>query len=86
MGQIAVAPDGSGCIKVAQPLVEQNSRVPAVVRRIRRRAEAGWPKLWVWFERVCISLVRVLAVAAGIVAGGLISALHDAFLSLRRSD
>jgi hypothetical protein len=46
MGQIAVAPDGSSCIIVAQPLVEQNSRL-AVVRRIRRRAEAGWPKLWV---------------------------------------
>jgi hypothetical protein len=47
MGQIAVAPVGSSCISVAQPLVEQNSRVPAVVRRIRRRAEASWPKLWV---------------------------------------
>jgi hypothetical protein len=43
MGQTAVALDGSSCISVAQPLVEQNRRLPAVVRRIRRRAEAGWP-------------------------------------------
>jgi hypothetical protein len=86
MGQIAVALDGSSCISVAQPLVEQNSRWPAVVRRIRRRAEAGWPKLWVWFERACISLVRFPAIAAGILARGLIYALHDASLSLRRSD
>jgi hypothetical protein len=80
MGQMAVELDGSSCIIVAQPLVEQNNRF-AVVRRIRRRAEACWPKLWVCCERACISLVRFLAVAAGNVAGGLMSKLHDAYLS-----
>jgi hypothetical protein len=44
IGQVALWPDGSGCIIVAQPLVEQNSRLLAVVRRIRRRAEAFCPK------------------------------------------
>ncbi|HUP83148.1 MAG TPA: hypothetical protein VM284_03045 [Candidatus Limnocylindria bacterium] len=69
---MAVALDISSCIIVAQPLVEQNSRLPVVVRRIRRRAEAGWPKLWVWFERACISLIpEILAIAAGIVREGL---------------
>jgi hypothetical protein len=54
MGHVAVLLVGSGCIKVVQPLVEQNRRLPDVVRRIRRRADA--PKLdeglWV---RGCIS-------------------------------
>jgi hypothetical protein len=47
MGHVADAPAGSICISVAQPLVEQYSRLLADVRRIRRRAEAYWPKLWV---------------------------------------
>jgi hypothetical protein len=47
MGHVADAPAESTCIIVAQPLVEQNSRLLDAVRRIRRRAEASWPKLWV---------------------------------------
>ena len=43
MGHVAAVPDTSGCIRVVQPLVEQNSLLPDVVRRMRRRADA--PKL-----------------------------------------
>jgi hypothetical protein len=43
MGHVAAAPVGSTCMSVAQPLVEQNSRLAPDVRRIRRRAEASWP-------------------------------------------
>jgi hypothetical protein len=46
MGQVALAPDGSGRRNVAQPFVEQNRRLPpADVRRMRRRADACWLKL-----------------------------------------
>jgi hypothetical protein len=44
MGQVAVLFVASGCIKVVQPFVEQNSRLPDVVRRIRRRADAPKPE------------------------------------------
>jgi hypothetical protein len=40
IGQVALVPDGSGRSIVAQPFVLQNRRWPALVRRIRRRAEA----------------------------------------------
>jgi hypothetical protein len=43
IGQVALVPDWSGCMKVAQPFVLQNRRVPALTRRMRRRAAA--PKL-----------------------------------------
>jgi len=50
MGQVALAPDGSGNRNVAQPFVEQNRRLaPVVVRRMRRRADVCWLKeLWVY--------------------------------------
>jgi hypothetical protein len=51
IGQTARRPVSSGCINVAQPLVEQNSRL-TLVRRMRRRADACWLNaagLWVRF-------------------------------------
>jgi hypothetical protein len=42
MGHVAVWPLASGSINVVQPLVWQYSRLPNVVRRMRRRADAPW--------------------------------------------
>jgi hypothetical protein len=42
---MALLPPPSGCMNVAQPLVVQKSRLPACVRRMRRRADARWLKL-----------------------------------------
>ena len=71
IGQLADVPSGLATMKVAQPLVEQNSRRAAAERRSLRCAADLWLKPEVEKERDNIRVSLSCVPLAGLVRGSL---------------